>query len=119
MTTMTTAIATAGSLFSIEERLGKWIVPDLQCSDVLVLVGGHRHKLGRREWVAPHLLLCLVLGVGTGVDSVVIGHPDDVHTRLILVQAIEHDLACAFRLVRQLHLVINQKLIKDILLKPH
>ena len=89
------------TLLGVQKSFGKRVVLDLEGGDILILISGHRHKLCRSEGEGPHLLL--------------LGHPGSRHThhmdaRLVLVQAVQHDLPDALRLVGQLHLSEGNRL---------
>ena len=67
---------------------------DLERGNVLVLVGCDGHKLGGGKGVGPHLLL-----VPVGAR-----YTHHVNSRLVLVQAVQHDLTGTLGFVGQLHL---------------
>lgn len=70
------------ALLSIEKRLGKRVVADFQRGDLLVLISGDSNESRHWEWLG----LDEFLGTSCTADF------DDVNSRLVFVQRVEHDL---------------------------
>jgi hypothetical protein len=79
---------------SVQEGFGKGVVLDLERSDLLVLVGGDRDELGARESKGSY----------NAAFSASLVDFDDMHPRLVFMEAVEHDLVLGAALVGQLDL---------------
>ena len=73
----------------------KWIVSDLESRDFFVLVCRHSDELGAGK--VEDVLFLRRGNFSSSADT------NDVNSRLVFVQRVEHDLTVAGRLVGQLH----------------
>ena len=90
------------SVLGIKKCFGERIMLDFQTGDLFVLVGGDGDKLRGGKRKSEDLFLLVVLRPGAASSGS--RYADDVDSRLVLVEAVEHDLAVAGRFVGQLHL---------------